>query len=55
MSEQQNRNRRSTREESVVSVAGSEDARKRSALDDRCKAVRRWIDDDDDACCRGID
>jgi hypothetical protein len=56
MTEQQNRNRRQTREETAaVKLAGAEDARKRSALDDRCRAVRRWIDEDDDSCCRGID
>jgi hypothetical protein len=55
MSEQQNRNRRTTTEQLNVSMAGVQDARKQSALDDRCKAVRRWIDEDDDACCRGID
>jgi hypothetical protein len=55
MSEQQNRNRRTTKEQSVAEAAGAEDARKRSPLADRCKAVSRWIDDDDDAFCRGID
>jgi hypothetical protein len=55
MSEQQNRNRRTTKEQSAIQSAGAEEARKGTALDDRCKAVERWIGQDDDACCRGID
>jgi hypothetical protein len=55
MSEQQNRNRRTTKEQSAMQSAGVEEARKGTALDDRCKAVERWIGQDDDACCRGID
>jgi hypothetical protein len=56
MSEQQNRNRRNTKEQTAVLPAVAETARKRSALDDRCKAVSRWIEEDDEgACYRGID
>jgi hypothetical protein len=29
--------------------------RERSAAGDRRDAIRRWIDDDDDNACRGID
>jgi hypothetical protein len=33
----------------------ADDARTRKAMDARFEAVRRWIGDDDDAACRGID
>jgi hypothetical protein len=55
MTEQQTRNRRQNADSSQRQVAGASDARARKAHDDRCEAVRRWIDDDDDSCCRGID
>jgi hypothetical protein len=54
MTEQQNRNTRNTKEQTAVQTSGADDKR-RSVLDDRCKAVSRWIEEDDDACCRGID
>ena len=53
MTEQQRQPRR-TRETSQLQTITGDDVR-RKALDDRNAAVRRWIDDDDDACCRGID
>jgi hypothetical protein len=33
----------------------ADDARTRRVVDARSEAVRRWIGDDDDAACRGID
>jgi len=33
----------------------TDDARTRKIVAERHAAVRRWIDDDDDAACRGID
>ena len=29
--------------------------RERHAIDERCEATRRWIDDEDEAAIRGID
>jgi hypothetical protein len=55
MTEQPNRNRRRTRDESTTKGPGADDARARKALDERWEAVRRWIAEDDDSCCRGID
>jgi hypothetical protein len=55
MSEQQNRSRRRTREQSTVPASGADDVRARKAIDDRWQAVKRWINEDDDSCCRGID
>jgi hypothetical protein len=55
MTEQQNRNTRSTKEQPAVQAAGADDTRRRSVLDDRCKAVSRWIEEDDTACHRSID
>jgi len=56
MTEQQNRHqRRQTRDTSPVHGAGPDDVRARKAADERNAAVRRWIDEDDDSCCRGID
>jgi len=55
MTEQQNRKVRRTREEPLSQSAGAVDARSRKAVEDRNAAVRRWIDEDDDSCCRGID
>jgi hypothetical protein len=55
MSEQQNRDRQNTKEQPAIPTAGVQEARKRSALDDRCKAVSRWIEEDEEACYRGID
>jgi hypothetical protein len=46
--------RRNTLEQPIVHGT-HDDRREHSALVDRCQAVRRWIDDDDDAVCRGID
>jgi hypothetical protein len=53
MSEKQTPRRR-TREQPIVPGA-HDDRREHSALVDRWQAVRRWIEDDDDAACRGID
>jgi hypothetical protein len=55
MSEHQNRPLRPDRETSQRKSSGGDDARARKALDDRWEAVRRWIDADDESCCRGID
>jgi len=33
----------------------TEEPRTRKVVAERHAAVRRWIDDDDDAACRGID
>jgi len=55
MSEQQTHQQRQTRDTSPLPIAGARDVRARKPLEDRCEAVRRWIDEDDDACCRGID
>jgi hypothetical protein len=46
------RNKRST---GGSSFEDAEDSRARKAMDERWQAVRRWIDDDDDDACRGID
>ena len=53
MTEQQTRQHRLTRETSPLPVVN--DNRPRRAIDDRAEAVKRWIGEDDDACCRGID
>jgi hypothetical protein len=50
---QQPPQRRRTNE--LPTIKNAEDARAEKAVDDRLAAVRRWIDEDDDACCRGID
>jgi hypothetical protein len=55
MAEQQNPPRRRTREHATLQASGPDDARARKAIDDRWQAVRRWISEDDDSCCRGID
>jgi len=55
MSDQQNRQRRPSREEPTMQASGGEDTRARKALDERWQAVRRWISEDDESCCRGID
>jgi hypothetical protein len=54
MTEQETRNSKQPRETSQIRIAGGNEERARKALDDRCKAARRWIGDDEDAC-RGID
>jgi hypothetical protein len=54
MTEQETRKSKSNRDTSQISAAGANEERARKALDDRCKAARRWIGDDEDAC-RGID
>lgn len=38
-----------------MQASGGEDTRARKALDERWQAVRRWISEDDESCCRGID
>ena len=53
MTEQQ-RLKAVTRETSPLPIV-TDVTRVRPALDDRCEAVKRWIGDDDDSCCRGID
>ena len=52
MTEQQNRHLRLTTETSLTVV---NDNRPRKAVDERVEAVKRWIGEDDDSCCRGID
>jgi hypothetical protein len=51
----QRQNRRTKRSTGGPGFPDGEDSRARKAIDERCQAVRRWIDDDDDDACRGID
>jgi hypothetical protein len=37
------------------SASEADDARTRRAIDARSEAARRWLGEDDDAACRGID
>jgi hypothetical protein len=55
MTEQQSSHRPKPRETLTHRIQGVDDVRAKKALDDRCKAVTRWIGEDDDSCCRGID
>ena len=50
----QQRNRRRLTYEGLTQQE-SEASRKAKPIDERVAAVRRWIDDDDDSACRGID
>jgi hypothetical protein len=54
MRESTNRETRPNREQPTSPGADGGD-RKRSSHQDRRDAIRRWIDDDDDSACRGID
>jgi hypothetical protein len=54
MTEQETRKSKPNRDTSQLRIAGVNEEHARKALDDRCKAARRWIGDDEDAC-RGID
>jgi hypothetical protein len=53
MNEQPEHQRRQTKE--IKPVRQGDSDRERTAMDDRCDAVRRWIDDNDDPAVRGID
>jgi len=53
MNETAEHERRRNRE--LKSVAKKDTDRARRAVDDRCEAVRRWIDDEDEPAIRGID
>jgi hypothetical protein len=53
MSEPAEHQRRRTRDMKTVTKKDTD--RERRAMDDRCEAVRRWIDDDDEPAIRGID
>jgi hypothetical protein len=44
-----------TREQPAPSGGGGAKGRERSTLELRREAIRRWIDEDDDSACRGID
>ena len=54
MRETNQRDRRKTTHPRLTQPESEHD-RSHKAVDDRVAAVRRWIDDDDDSACRGID
>lgn len=55
MRESTERQRRKTFFQSLSYQGTGDGARMRKAMSERCAAVKRWIDDDDDSVCRGID
>ena len=55
MRESSERQQRKTLFQSLSYQGTQDGARMRKAMSERCAAVRRWIDDDDDPACRGID
>jgi len=54
MRETSQRNRQRPTYQGLTQVE-SDTRHKAKASDERAAAVRRWIDDDDDSACRGID
>src|SRR4051812_45976482 len=53
MNEPSERQRSPSRD--VKNERRGDSGRERRAMDDRCAAVRRWIDEDDEPAVRGID
>lgn len=53
MYERAERQSRTTRE--LRKSGGAEEGRERKATMDRCERYRRWIGEDGDGACRGID